>query len=434
MTSMPTVLSDATWREYGYLALSAPLAAAAFAYVVAVPSVTAGVIVTVVGLFAPGALIIGARGWGRLYRRLAANLLDEPVAEPPAFARPRGFWPTLAAMWTDGTGWRTLLFMLVSFPLSLFTFIVPTTLLATGLGAVTYPLWFRFLPEQQATDGTWHRGSQWGTDFFIDTPPRIALQALAGLLLLLAWPWVVRAFASVWRLLTRTLLGPTAGSLRVAALRAQRAAVVEDADSRLRRVERDLHDGTQASLVAVAMQLGEAQDVLASGGDPALAAELLDTAHTSTKEALAELREIARGIHPPALDAGLAVALETLGARAPLPVTVHVEPGADAGLAPAVRSIAYFTVAELITNIAKHARATGAYVLVTRPTTDTLHLRVRDDGRGGAVVVPGAPGGSGTGLAGLVERIATVDGTFALSSPVGGPTVVDVTLPTSTRP
>jgi signal transduction histidine kinase len=180
------------------------------------------------------------------------------------------------------------------------------------------------------------------------------------------------------------------------------------------------------------MQLGEAREQLTA--DPALAAELLDTAHASTKEALTELREIARGIHPPALDDGLAVALETLGARAPLPVTVDVEPGADDDLSPAVRSIAYYTAAELVTNVAKHARATGAYLLVTRPDAGTLHLRVRDDGHGGAVVVPGVPGGSGTGLAGLAERIATVDGTFALTSPVGGPTVVDVTLPTRTRP
>jgi signal transduction histidine kinase len=99
-----------------------------------------------------------------------------------------------------------------------------------------------------------------------------------------------------------------------------------------------------------------------------------------------------------------------------------------------VRSIAYYTVGELLTNVVKHARATGAYVMVDRSDAGTLHLRVRDDGRGGAVVAPGVPGVSGTGLAGLAERVATVDGTFSLSSPAGGPTVVDVFLPTSTRP
>ncbi len=430
-----------TWREYGYLALSVPLAAAALAYVIAVPSVTAGVLVTVVGLVVPGAMILGARGWGAMYRSLAHSLLDEPVADPPAFVRPRGFWRSLAAAWSDGTGWRALLFMFVSFPLSLFTFIVSTTILGVGAGLTTWGIWFRFLPLQTMADGAQHRGVLFNAGRYYwaaESLPRIALVTVGGLLVLAAWTFLNRGLANLFRALTRGLLGPTAGSLRVATLRAQRAAAVEDADSRLRRIERDLHDGTQARLVAVAMQLGEAREHLASGGDPALAADLLDTAHTSTKEALTELREIARGIHPPALDAGLAVALETLAARTPLPVTIDVDPRVEAGgpLAPAVQSLAYRAVAELLTNTAKHAGATRAHVLVERFVSDggapLVRLRVRDDGRGGAAVVPGGRGGQGreqTGLAGLVERVAQVDGTFALTSPVGGPTVVDITLP-----
>jgi signal transduction histidine kinase len=235
--------------------------------------------------------------------------------------------------------------------------------------------------------------------------------------------------------LTRGLLSPSRASLRVAELERSRTGTVDDADARLRSIERDLHDGTQARLVAVAMQLGEAREHLADGGDVTQAAELVDTAHSSTKEALTELRELARGIHPPALDSGLTVALETLAARSALPVNVDVDPAveADGRLAPALESIAYFSVAELVTNAAKHARATGVYVLV-EPLGDpggSVRIRVRDDGRGGAAVVP--PDGSGlrSGLAGLAERVRSVDGTFDLSSPVGGPTVVTVTLPTA---
>jgi signal transduction histidine kinase len=437
MNTVTSVLSGRVWREYGYLWVALLLAPFGLAYVLLVPSLAAGLLATVVGLFVAGWLVLGARGWGAAYRGLARSLLDEPIADPPAFVRPRGFWRSLGAGLFDGTGWRALLFLFVAFPLSILGFVVSTTFLAVGLGGITYWVWWRFLPLETMTDGTQHRGfSIMNGDWywFADTPPRLALMALGGLAFVVIWPFLNRAFAGLFRLLSRGLLGPTAGSVRVARLRASRAAAVEDADARLRRIERDLHDGTQARLVAVAMQLGEAREHLATGGDPALAADLLDTAHASTKEALTELREIARGIHPPALDDGLAVALETLAARAPLRVTVDVDPAAEAGMAPAVRSIAYYTVAELLTNVAKHAGASGAYVLVERPDDGTLRIRVRDDGRGGAVVVHGATDGHRTGLAGLVERVSAVDGTLTLASPVGGPTVVDVTLPTTTRP
>ncbi|GIG20901.1 histidine kinase [Cellulomonas chitinilytica] len=434
-----TIFSGRTWREYVYHWAALFLGSFGLAYVLLVPSLAAGLLVTVVGLFLVGGLVLGARGWGAAWRGLADGLLDEHVAAPPAFVRPRGFWRSLGAMLFDSTGWRALLFMLVAFPLSIVTFVVSTVFLAIGLGGVTYWMWWRWLPEQTMDDGTVHRGFSIANGdwyWFADRPSRVALVALGGVVFLAIWPLINHGLASLARMLSRGLLGPTSGAVRVAQLRASRAAAVEDADARLRRIERDLHDGTQARLVAVAMQLGEAQDILATGGDPTLAADLVDVAHTSTKEALTELREIARGIHPPALDDGLAVALETFAARVPLPVTVQVDPAleSDGGISPAVRSIAYFTAAELLTNAAKHAGATRAVLTVERPDADSLHLRVHDDGRGGAVVVHGGQDGLRTGLAGLTERIATVDGDFTLTSPAGGPTVVDVTLPTSTRP
>ncbi len=421
-----------TWSEYGYLWLALLLAPFGLAYAVATVSLGAGLAVTVVGLFVVGALVLGGRGWAATYRAMASSLLGTPVPAPAPYARPRGFWRRLGASLADAAGWRALLFLGVTFPLTLVAFVVSTTLLATGLGATTHWAWSRWLPLQQAADGTLHRGAQLGTDWFVDTPPRQAALAAAGVLVLLAWPWVTHLFAQLFRVLTRTLLGPTRASLRVAELHASRAGAVEGAEARLRRIERDLHDGTQARLVAVAMQLGEAREQLAGGGDPALAAELLGTAHTSTKEALTELREIARGIHPPALDSGLAVALETLAARAPLPVAVDTAGLGDDDLSPAVEAIAYFTVAELLTNAAKHSGATGASVLAARRDT-ALVLQVRDDGRGGAVVSRPDGAGRRTGLAGLVERVRSVDGTLDLVSPAGGPTVVTVTLPTSTR-
>ncbi|WP_369369588.1 sensor histidine kinase [Promicromonospora sp. Populi] len=431
-----------TWREQGYLTLVLLLAPFAFTYAVFTVSFTAGVAVTVVGLFVAGAVVAGGRGWGAMYRGLARDLLDVDVAVPAGYVRPRGFWRTLGSLLGDATGWRALLFMFVTFPLAIVSFVTSITFLATGLGGLTYWFWYRFLPPQLGTDGEMHVGAQFGPAYYVDTPSRIALAALAGLLVLFCWPWITRMFALLFRVLTVGLLSPTRASLRVAELERSRTGAVDDADARLRSIERDLHDGTQARLVAVAMQLGEAREHLADGGDVNQAAELVGTAHTSTKEALTELRELARGIHPPALDSGLAIALETLAARSALPVTVDVDPGveADGRLAPALESIAYFTVAELVTNAAKHARATGVYVLVEQArstageASEAVRIRVRDDGRGGAEVV--APDGSGlrSGLAGLAERVRSVDGTFHLSSPVGGPTVVTVTLPTTSRP
>ncbi|MCP2266148.1 Signal transduction histidine kinase [Promicromonospora thailandica] len=421
-----------TWREQAYLALVLLLAPFAFTYAVLTVSLAAGIAVTVVGLVVAGALVLGGRGWGAVHRGLARELLDVDVDAPAPYTRPRGFWRTVGSLIGDPAGWRALLFMIVTFPLTVLSFVVSITFLATGLGLITYGIWFRFLPEQTGADGELHRGAQLGSSYFLDTPPRILLGMLAGVVLLYCWPWITRTFTLLYRVLTAALLGPTQAGLRVAELERSRTGAVDDADARLRSIERDLHDGTQARLVAVAMQLGEAREHLAEGGDVAQAAELLETAHTSTKDALTELRELARGIHPPALDSGLAVALETLAARSALPVTVDVDPAVEAGgrLAPAQESIAYFTVAELVTNAAKHARATAAYVLV-EALGETVRIRVRDDGRGGAHVVP--PDGSGlrSGLAGLVERVRSVDGTFDLSSPVGGPTVVTVTLPTT---
>ncbi|MBE9941193.1 sensor histidine kinase, partial [Cellulosimicrobium cellulans] len=357
-----------TWREYGYLSLALLLAPFAFSYGLFSVVFLVAMIVPVLGLVVAGWVVVGGRGWGSMYRSLARSLLGVDVAAPAPYTRRRGFWSTLWSGIGDGTGWRAVLFLLVTFPLAILSFVVSTVFLAVGLGGMTHWIWSRWLPLQQAADGTWHRGAQIGVDWYVDTPARQLGLVLVGALFLWVWPHVTRAFAHLFRVLTVALLGPTLSSLRVADLEESRGRTVEDADAKLRRIERDLHDGTQARLVAVAMQLGEAKEQLAAGGDAGDALELVDLAHSSTKEALVELRELARGIHPPALDNGLAVALETLAARSPLPVTVDVDPAVEASgrLAPAVESIAYFCVAELVTNAVKHARASGVYVLVER--------------------------------------------------------------------
>jgi signal transduction histidine kinase len=184
------------------------------------------------------------------------------------------------------------------------------------------------------------------------------------------------------------------------------------------RMERDLHDGAQQRLVSLAMELGRAQAKFDT--DPAGTRDLIDHAHAEAKEALVELRDLVRGVHPPVLsDRGLDAALSGLAALSPIPVTVNVNVAHRPSMT--VESIAYFVVAESLANVAKHAHAQHASVDVSR-TGDTLHVLVRDDGVGGADP-------RGEGLTGLADRVSGFDGRLTITSPDGGPTTVDVELP-----
>ncbi|HJY94434.1 MAG TPA: histidine kinase, partial [Streptosporangiaceae bacterium] len=209
---------------------------------------------------------------------------------------------------------------------------------------------------------------------------------------------------------------------RVRALEQTRAHAVEDSAAKLRSIERDLHDGAQAQLVALAMKLGLAKDKLVDTAPPDLTrvAQLVDDAHRSAIEAIADLRTLARGIHPSALDNGLADALATLAARS----AVQVELITDIPERPsaAIETIAYFSAAELLANAAKHSGARHA-TLEAVHVPGLLRVRVTDDGHGGASPVPDG------GLRGLAERARTVDGHLDIDSPAGGPTVVTVELP-----
>jgi signal transduction histidine kinase len=213
---------------------------------------------------------------------------------------------------------------------------------------------------------------------------------------------------------------------RVRDLERSRAHAVDDAAARLRRIEQDLHDGAQAQMVAVVMKLGLAREHLSSGvarsGQPDLerAVELVDAAHRGAMEAINELRDLARGIHPPALGKGLGPALAALAAHSDVPVDVVVDlverPSA------AIETIAYFCAAELMTNVAKHSNARHV-TLEALEAPGLVTIRVSDDGTGGARTVAGG------GLAGLAERVKTVDGRLEVVSPPGGATIVSVELP-----
>ena len=246
-----------------------------------------------------------------------------------------------------------------------------------------------------------------------------------GVVLFFLAPWPMRLAVYVDRRLVHWLLGPDAVAARMRNLEAARASTVDASAALLRRIERDLHDGTQAQLVALAMRLGDAKERLEAYPAPELAPvrQLLDEAHRGAKEAIVELRDLARGIHPPALDVGLEGALSTLAARSTLPTELAVS--ITDRPTPAIESIAYFCVAELLANVAQHAEARQATVTCSQTGT-WLRLVVRDDGRGGAVIRTGS---RSSGLSGLAERVQAVDGRLEVTSPLGGPTVVTVDLP-----
>ncbi|MFD8911831.1 sensor histidine kinase [Streptomyces sp. NPDC059575] len=247
--------------------------------------------------------------------------------------------------------------------------------------------------------------------------------SVAGLLVLAAVPGTAAALVRLESQVVPALLGRSREEdlvRRVEDLTASRAGAVDAADAERRRIERDLHDGAQQRLVSLALNLGIARATLTEL--PPEAREVIDAAHREAKEAIEELSSLVRGLHPAVLDElGLDAALSGLAARAPLPVRLRVD--LPRRLPPAVETVAYFVVSEALTNIAKHAReATRAEVTVTR-LGGILRLVISDDGPGGADPA------RGSGLTGLTQRVRSVDGTFRMSSPVGGPTMMNVELP-----
>lgn len=307
--------------------------------------------------------------------------------------------------------------------------VLTVALLVQGLILLTLPLWAAF------TGGVTVFGA-----LRVESVGGMTLAWLIGVVLVVGMPWIARGLASVDVVLARWLLGEDTQaqlqqmSERVDTLTTTREDTLDSVEAERRRIERDLHDGPQQRLVSVAMTLGLARDALDRDPDSPEAAlrvrELLDEAHSSSKEAIIEMRQVARGIVPPILtDRGLDAAVSALAARSPVPVTVTSRLP-QGRLDPTTEAIAYFSVSEALTNVAKHSGATRAGVELGTArglTGDLLAITVTDDGSGGAVV------GGGSGLTGLRQRVGAVDGQLHVHSPVGTGTTVAITLPLRPR-
>jgi signal transduction histidine kinase len=345
-------------------------------------------------------------------RARLAFMLGVPIPAWPAESRAGYRWGLVPRRRTlaQRASWGELGYGLLRLPVSAVALTVSVSFWAAGLVMLALPFYNKYLPAGGAELGdTVLRGTS------------VTVTSALGLVVLIVAAQVTRGFAIADAAMSRRLLGPPSDlAARVTELEISRERVVDAAEGERRRIERDLHDGAQQRLVALAMELGRAQAKFTD--DPEGARKLVDQAHAQAKEALTELRNLVRGVHPPVLtERGLDAALSGLVALCPVPVDMHV----DVPVRPksAVEAVAYFVVAEALTNVAKHSRANHAKIVVEgHGYPGTLTVMISDDGIGGADA-------HGPGLSGLADRVSGVDGRISVESPSGGPTIIAAELP-----
>ncbi|MBS1672568.1 MAG: sensor domain-containing protein [Actinobacteria bacterium] len=349
-------------------------------------------------------------GWFEIARLNGLYGFDLPALRWRARERP-GFTGWLLSLWRqayNGRMWRALANFVIACMLGSLVLRLMTWL---GWSAVTA---FALL----IPGGAESADTGWGTMYPVAWAPLIGGVGVAGAII------GIIGVALLHRVISRGIVATPDRNLdlseQVRTSTAQRVGAVRAADVERTRIERDLHDGVQPRLVSVGMTLGMAQQKIDT--DPEAAKALIAEAHTSTKAAITELRQLARGIHASVLDdRGLDAALSALAGRSPVPVVLDVR--LDGRCSRDAEAAVYFSIAESLTNAAKHSRASECRVVVRRRDGGTLWARVEDNGVGGATVIPGG------GLDGIGNRVLAAGGTIRLDSPVGGPTSLEVSVP-----
>ncbi|MGW2179541.1 sensor domain-containing protein [Streptomyces sp. NPDC001732] len=403
-TSLPlTIAIRRSWDASRYLAIGIPVALLAYVGTFLVVAALMFAVV-IIGLPALPEAAKVLRRFAEFERRRAAARLGVPFTPTPYPPLDGGeLSERVRRVLTDPTVWRDALWLPIQ------------ALMGNAVGYLAMVLWPVGLLVDGAALPVLHLLDRRAFDEY-GTP----LPVRRGWVL--RWHSVLADLSASW---TRSLLTSspsTALADRIAQLTESRAGAVEAHGAELRRIERDLHDGAQARIVALSMRIGLAKQLL--DRDPAAARIRLDEAQDGAEEALAELRHVVRGIHPPVLtDRGLAGAVRALAADAGVPVTAELAGVEDGRRLPAaIEAAAYFVIAEALTNISKHSGATAATVRIDRPP-GTLRVAIGDDGHGGA------DERAGSGLVGIRRRIAALDGTTRINSPIGGPTDIEVELP-----
>jgi signal transduction histidine kinase len=406
------VLLDTRYTLVGF-----PTAVIGFVLMVAGVAAGASTVVVWVGVPVLAGTLMMARGFADAERGWLADVLRRPPVRPRYKPAPEGAgrFRRLVNPLTSGQSWLDLLHCLLNFPIAVASFSLTVTFWAVPLLALTYPLYGLVtsrIPNNVELPELLGFGDGYVTN--------AVFYVLLGLVFLLILPFATRMSALLRAGLGRALLtGVAELQERIDDLAEGRAAAVSAEANALRKLERDIHDGPQQRLVSLAMELSRAQRQL--GKDPEAAQQTISSAITATRETLDELRALSRGIAPPILsDRGLAPALAALAGRCTIPVELDVQ--ITGRFQAAVENAVYFVVAETLTNVAKHSRATVCTIQLTR-TGNTLMLTIGGDGVGGAHVA------KGHGLAGLADRLRAVDGELTVDSPDGGPTVIVAEVP-----
>ncbi|HXR23208.1 MAG TPA: sensor domain-containing protein [Acidimicrobiales bacterium] len=416
-----------SWAELGFFLVSSALACTAVFLLAALGMAGLALAVVLVGVLVLAGDLRVARGLARWQRALARKMLGEEISEPEPLSPRPGLFAWLRASLGDRAAWRAVGYFVAKLPLTVFGVWFALSVWLEALSGIASPL---LGGGAQARFGLFGRPFDPGNG---GSPPGFATHVaifVSGLVLLFVAPWTMRLVVYLDRGMMQLMLGPGAAASRVRSLEESRSKTLQAASETLRRIERDLHDGTQAQLVALAMRLGQAKEKLDHLGGPDDTAELtavrrlVDEAHRGAKDAITDLRDLARGIHPPALDTGLENALATLASRSAVPTEVTVS--ILTRPSPAIEAISYFCAAELLANVAQHSRASRAS-LTCAQHGPWLRIVVRDNGQGGAALDRLGP--SSSGLAGLADRVGAVDGHLSIASPPGGPTAVTVDLP-----
>jgi signal transduction histidine kinase len=349
-------------------------------------------------------------GWERARARITRGQQVPALLPPPATgSRQQDAWQALG----DPGLWRQFGYYLVLLPLAIVWACAVVVAWSVPPVLIALPAYYSRFAAAQAQLGP----------IVVDTMKTATIVAvLAAAFLIFVSPLIMRAASAFDGWLAKELLGPSESGVlaeRVHQLVQSRQQVVDSVEAERRRMERDLHDGAQQRLVSLAMTLGRAKNRLGDN-DPDVRA-LIEEAHSEAMQAIAEIRDLTRGLHPPVLtDRGLDAALSAVAVRSPVPVRLSVDVQPRPSLT--IESIAYFVVTEALANVAKHAEAAQAEVRVTR-VGDVLRVEVRDDGRGDA-----DPAG-GSGLRGLTDRVAGVDGRLSVVSPPGGGTTLIAEVP-----
>ena len=407
----------ASWRAAAAILLGFFIGIFSFVLLAATFSTGGSLLIVLVGFAIVGLGIEMCRIVARIERWRMTIVDSRPLRPHPYRAYGHGLRAIAEAEFMDENRWRDVIYVLVSFPLTILEFSVTVAVWASSLALVVSPLVFyqiNAVAPERIPAGIFH------------VAPLLAASAfVAGLFLLPVAASLSRGLMVMHRAVVEGLLCTNEREelrLRVETLRESRSAMLQVEASELRRIERDLHDGAQQRLVMLAIDLSLASDRIES--DPAGAKALIHDAREQARQALAELRDLVRGSAPAILiDRGLVAALGSVAGRCPVPTVVESTLIPGERQPHAVERAAYFVVAEALTNVAKHASASRCEIRCRREG-DRLIVEVWDDGKGGATATPGG------GLAGLRDRVEALDGLLRIDSPAGGPTLLHAELPT----